>query len=134
RFYCHENSNIHRGAHTLATRATDAYEDARTKVAEFLGAPSSDGIVFTRGTTESINLVAQAWGRAHIGPDDEIVLSQLEHHANIVPWQQLADQVGARLRVIPVDDTGALMVDRFLALLSDRTRLVAIAHVSNVLG
>ncbi len=133
-FYCHENSNIHRGAHTLATRATDAYENARTKVAEFLGAPSSDGIVFTRGTTESINLVAQTWGRAHIGPGDEVVLSQLEHHANIVPWQQLADQAGARLRVIPVDDTGALMVDRYLALLGERTKLVAIAHVSNVLG
>ena len=134
RFYNHENSNIHRGAHTLATRATEAYEDARVKVAEFIGAPSSDRIVFTRGTTESINLVAQAWGRTHVGPGDEIVLSHFEHHANIVPWQQLAGDVGARLRVVPVDDDGRFMLDRYLGLLSGRTRLVTISHVSNVLG
>jgi cysteine desulfurase/selenocysteine lyase len=133
-FYRHENSNVHRGAHALAARATDAYEDARTKVAEFIGAPSSDGVIFTRGTTESINLVAQTWGSMHIGRGDEIVLSQLEHHANIVPWQQLADRAGARLRVTPVDDAGQLMLDRYYALLSERTKLVAIAHVSNVLG
>ena len=133
-FYQHENSNIHRGAHTLAARATDAYEGARSAVADFLGASSADDIVFTRGTTESINLVAQAWGREHVGPGDEIVLSHLEHHANIVPWQQLADQTGAKLRIIPVDDDGCLLLDRFGDLLSDRTRLVAIAHVSNVLG
>jgi cysteine desulfurase / selenocysteine lyase len=133
-FYRHENSNVHRGAHFLAARATDAYEDARAKVAEFIGAPASDSVIFTRGTTESINLVAQAWGNGHIGRGDEIVLSQLEHHANIVPWQQLADRVGARLRVIPVDDAGQLMLDRYFALLSDRTKLVATAHVSNVLG
>ena len=133
-FYRHENSNVHRGAHTLAARATDAYEDARAKIADFIGAPSTDGIVFTRGTTESINLVAQAWGGAHVGRGDEILLSQLEHHANIVPWQQLADRAGARLRVIPVDDSGQLMLDRYHAMLGERTRLVAIAHVSNVLG
>ncbi len=133
-FYCRENSNIHRGAHTLAARATDAYEGARSTVAEFLDAPSSDTIVFTRGTTESINMVAQAWGRGHVRLGDEIVVSQLEHHANIVPWQQLADQTGAKLRVIPTDETGQLMFDRYAALLNERTKLVAIAHVSNVLG
>jgi len=133
-FYRRENSNVHRGAHALAARATDAYEDARAKVAEFIGAPSADGIVFTRGTTESINLVAQAWGSMHVGRGDEIVLSQLEHHANIVPWQQLAERAGARLRVIPADDSGRLMLDRYPSLLSERTKLVAIAHVSNVLG
>ena len=133
-FYAYENSNIHRGAHTLAARATDAYEEARSTVAEFLGAGSSEAIIFTRGTTESINLVAQAWGGAHVGRGDEIVLSQLEHHANIVPWQQLADRVGAKLRVVAVDDSGQLMLDRYHAVLSERTKLVAIAHVSNVLG
>ncbi len=133
-FYAHENSNIHRGAHTLATKATDAYEDARCKVATFLGAPSSDSIVFTRGTTEAINLVAQTWGREHLGPGDEILVSHLEHHANIVPWQLLASQAGAKLKVIPVDDDGQLRLDGLTALLSDRTRLVAVAHVSNVLG
>jgi cysteine desulfurase / selenocysteine lyase len=133
-FYTRENSNIHRGAHTLAARATDAYEEARSTAAEFLGAPSSDGIIFTRGTTESINLVAQAWGRKHVGPGDEIVLSQLEHHANIVPWQQLANLTGARLRVIPTSADGELLLDRYAALLNERTKLVAVSHVSNVLG
>jgi cysteine desulfurase / selenocysteine lyase len=133
-FYARENSNVHRGAHTFATRATDAYEEARSKVAAFLGAGSAEEIVFTRGTTESINLVAQSWGRSHVGPGDEIVLSQLEHHANIVPWQLLAEQTGARLRVIEVEDDGRVAFDRYTALLSDRTKLVAVAHVSNVLG
>ncbi len=133
-FYAHENSNIHRGAHTMATRATDAFEAARCKVADFLGAPSSDDVVFTRGTTEAINLVAQTWGAQHVGPGDEIVVSHLEHHANIVPWQLLADQTGAKLRVIPVDDDGELLLDQLGALLNERTKLVAVAHVSNVLG
>src|SRR5271165_6036725 len=133
-FYAHENSNIHRAAHTLAARATDAYEGARAKVADFLGASSSEDIVFTRGTTEAINLVAQAWGRKHIGPADEIVISHLEHHANIVPWQQLAQETGAKLKVIPVDEDGQLLLDAYADLLSDRTRLVSVAHVSNVLG
>jgi len=133
-FYSRENSNVHRGAHSLAARATDAYEDARATIAAFIGAPSGDGVVFTRGTTESINLVAQAWGSVHVGRGDEILLSQLEHHANIVPWQQLADRAGARLRVIPVDDSGQVMLDRYHAMLGARTKLVAIAHVSNVLG
>ena len=133
-FYEHENSNIHRGAHELAARATDAYEGARDAVARFLGAPSSDDIVFVRGTTEAINLVAQSWGRANVGPGDEIVISHLEHHANIVPWQQLAAEQGARLRVIPVDGSGQILLDEYRSLLSDRTRLVAVTHVSNALG
>ncbi len=133
-FYAHENSNVHRAAHTLAARATDAYEGARAKVADFVGASSSDDIVFARGTTEAINLVAQAWGRKYVGPDDEIVISHLEHHANIVPWQQLAEQTGAKLKVIPVDDDGQLVMPAYADLLSDRTRLVSVAHVSNVLG
>ena len=133
-FYAHENSNVHRAAHTMAARATDAYESARTTVAGFLGAPSADNVVFTRGTTEAINLVAQSWGRKHVGPDDEIVVSHLEHHANIVPWQQLCAETGAKLKVIPVDDDGRLLLDAYGSLLNPRTRLVSVAHVSNVLG
>ena len=133
-FYAHENSNIHRSAHSLAARASDAYEGARATVAEFLGAASASDIVFTRGTTEAINLVAQSWGRRHVGAGDEIVVSHLEHHANIVPWQQLATEKGAKLKVIPVDDEGRLLLDAYGDLLSDRTRLVAVAQVSNVLG
>src|SRR5712691_1091296 len=133
-FYAHENSNIHRGAHSLATQATDAYEDARAKVADFLGAATADSIVFTRGTTESVNLVAQTWGRANIGPGDEIMISQLEHHANIVPWQLLAEQTGATIKVIPVDEDGELRLDSYLGMLGKRSKMVAVAHVSNVLG
>jgi cysteine desulfurase / selenocysteine lyase len=134
RFYAHENSNIHRAAHQLAARATQAYEDARDTVARFLGAPSSEDIVFVRGTTEAINLVAQSWGRTYVGPGDEIVLSCLEHHANIVPWQLLAEERGATLRVMPVDDSGQIILDEYRKLLTDRTRVVAVAHVSNALG
>ena len=133
-FYAHENSNIHRAAHELAARATQAYEDARDTVASFLGAPSSEDIVFVRGATEAINLVAQSWGRKYVGSGDEIVLSCLEHHANIVPWQLLAEERGARLRVIPVDDSGQIILDEYRKLLTDRTRVVAVAHVSNALG
>ena len=133
-FYRHENSNIHRGAHEMAARATDAYEDAREKVARFLNASCSDEIVFVRGTTEAINLVAQAWGRANVGPGDEILITWLEHHANIVPWQQLCQATGARLRVAPVDDSGQVILDEYERLLSDRTRIVAFSHVSNALG
>jgi cysteine desulfurase / selenocysteine lyase len=133
-FYRHENSNIHRGAHELAARATDAYERARDTAARFLHASSSDEIVFERGTTEAINLVAQAWGSNNVGPGDEILITWLEHHANIVPWQQLCQHTGARLRVAPVDDSGRVMLDEFERLLSDRTRIVAFSHVSNVLG
>ncbi len=133
-FYEHENSNIHRAAHELAARATDAYEDARTKVAHFLNASSSKEIVFVRGATEAINLVAQSWGRRHIGKDDEIVISWIEHHANIVPWQMLAAEKGARLRVAPVDDDGQILLDEYEKLLNSRTRLVSITQVSNALG
>lgn len=133
-FYEHENSNIHRAAHELAARATDAYEDARNKVAHFLNASSSKEIVFVRGATEAINLVAQSWGRRHIGKDDEIVISWIEHHANIVPWQMLAAEKGARLRVAPVDDDGQILLDEYEKLLNPRTRLVSITQVSNALG
>lgn len=133
-FYAHENSNIHRAAHELAARATDAYESARNKVAKFLGAASSEEIIFVRGATEGINLVAAAWGRQHVGEGDEIVVSHLEHHANIVPWQMLATEKKAKLRVIPVDDTGQVRLDEYQKLLNDRTRIVAVTQVSNALG
>jgi len=133
-FYRHENSNVHRGAHELGERATEAYEQARAQAARFLGASSDDEIVFVRGTTEAINLVAQSWGRANVGAGDEILVSCLEHHANIVPWQQLCQETGAQLRVAPVDDSGQILLADYDRLLSDRTRIVAFAHVSNTLG
>ncbi|MGP0049427.1 MAG: family 2A encapsulin nanocompartment cargo protein cysteine desulfurase [Solirubrobacteraceae bacterium] len=133
-FYRHENSNVHRGAHELAARATDAYETARDTVADFLHAGSSDEIVFVRGATEAINLVAQAWGRDNLRAGDEIVITWLEHHANIVPWQQLCQETGARLRVVPVDDSGQVILDAYERLLGPATRLVAFAHVANALG
>lgn len=133
-FYTHENSNIHRAAHELAARATDAYEDARDTVRRFIGAPRSENIVFVRGTTEAINLVAYAWGGKHLGPGDEIVITHLEHHANIVPWQLIAQQTGAVIKVAPVDDAGNLLLDRFTDLLGPRTKIVAATHVSNALG
>jgi cysteine desulfurase/selenocysteine lyase len=112
-FYAHENSNVHRGAHTLAARSTDAYEAAREKVRGFLNAPSASEIIFVRGTTEGINLVAQSWGRQNIGKDDEIIITWLEHHANIVPWQMLCAETGAKLRVVPVDETGQVLLDQY---------------------
>ncbi len=133
-FYEHENSNIHRAAHELAARATDAYEGARETVRRFIGAASTDEIVFVRGTTEAINLVAKSWGAANVGPGDEIIVSHLEHHANIVPWQQLCAAKGAHLRVIPVDDTGQVLLEEYAKLLNDRTKLVAVTQVSNALG
>jgi cysteine desulfurase/selenocysteine lyase len=133
-FYAHENSNIHRAAHTLAARATDAYEAAREKVRRFLNASSSREIIFVRGATEGINLVAQSWGRRHIQKDDEIVITWLEHHANIVPWQMLCAEKGAKLRVAPVDSTGQVLLDEYEKLLNSHTKLVAFAHVSNALG
>lgn len=133
-FYANYNSNIHRGAHALATEATDAYEGAREKVREFLGAEEKSEIIFVRGTTEGINLVAQSWGRANVGEGDEIILSHLEHHANIVPWQQLADEKGAKLKVIPVNDRGELMMDVYRDLFSPKTKIVAVTHASNTLG
>ena len=133
-FYEHENSNIHRAAHELAARATDAYEAARGKVARFLGAGATEEILFVRGATEGINLIAKSWGPANVGEGDEIVVTWLEHHANIVPWQQLAAAVGAKLRVAPVDDDGQVRLDEYAKLLNPRTRLVAFTHVSNALG
>ena len=133
-FYANENSNIHRAAHELAARATDAYEAARKKVAQFIGASSPDEIIFVRGTTEAINLVAQSWGKQNIGEGDEIVISHLEHHANIVPWQMLAAEKGAKLRVIPVDERGQVRLDEYQKLLNSRTKIVSVTHVSNTLG
>jgi len=133
-FYEHENSNIHRGAHTLAARATDAYESGRESVRRFLNAGSTSEILFVRGATEGINLVAQSWGRRNVAAGDEIVLTHLEHHANIVPWQQLCAQTGARLRIAPVDDRGDVILDAYERLLGPRTRLVAFPQVSNALG
>ena len=133
-FYEHENSNIHRAAHELAARATDAYEQARDITARFLNAPSAEDIVFVRGTTEGINLVAQSWGRQNLLAGDEIVITWLEHHANIVPWQLLCEVTGAKLRVVPVDDSGQVLLGDYQKLLNSRTKLVSFTHVSNALG
>jgi cysteine desulfurase/selenocysteine lyase len=133
-FYRHENSNIHRAAHTLAARATDAYESAREKTRRFLNASSTREIIFVRGTTEGINLIAQAWGRRHVQKDDEVLITWLEHHANIVPWQQLCSEKGARLRVAPVNDRGEVILEEYEKLLSPRTRIVSFSQVSNALG
>ncbi|MEU4805455.1 SufS family cysteine desulfurase [Actinosynnema sp. NPDC023587] len=133
-FYLTCNSNVHRGAHALARRATDAYEGARAKVAAFLGAAGPEEVVFVRGTTEAVNLVAGSWGEAEVRAGDEILLTELEHHANIVPWQQLAKRRRATLKVVPVDPDGALDLGAFRALLSQRTALLAVTHASNVLG
>lgn len=133
-FYAHENSNIHRAAHELAARATDAYEGARERARRFINAPDVNEVIFVRGTTEAINLVAKSWGAQHVGEGDEIIVSNLEHHANIVPWQQLAAAKGARLRVIPVDDSGQILLDEYQKLLNDRTRIVSVTQVSNALG
>ncbi len=133
-FYEHENSNIHRAAHALAARATDAYEAARESVRRFVNAPSVENIVFVRGTTEGINLVAQSWGRKNVKSGDEIIVSHLEHHANIVPWQMLCAEVGAKLKVIPVDDRGQIILSEYERLLSPKTKLVSVTQVSNALG
>jgi cysteine desulfurase/selenocysteine lyase len=134
RYYSEDNGNVHRGVHWLSERATDAYEEARDIVRRFLNAAESREIVFVRGTTEAINLVAQTYGRTHVGAGDEIVISTLEHHSNIVPWQLLCEEKGARLRVIPITDAGELDLDAYEKLLSDRTRIVSVVHVSNALG
>lgn len=133
-FYQHENSNIHRAAHELAARATDAYEAARKKVQHFLGAKSPNEIIFVRGATEAINLVAQSWGDQYLKSGDEIIVSNLEHHANIVPWKRLADKKHLTLKVIPVDDDGQILLDEYAKLFSSRTKLVAFTQVSNALG
>lgn len=133
-FYRHENSNIHRAAHTLAARATDAYESAREKCRRFLNASSTREIIFVRGTTEGINLVAQSWGRRHVEKDDEVVITWLEHHANIVPWQMLCSEKGARLRVAPVNDRGEIILEEYERLLGPKTKIVSFSQVSNALG
>ncbi len=133
-FYAKHNSNIHRAAHTLAARSTDLFEGGREAVRRFLNAPSKDDIVFLRGTTEAINLVAASYGGANIGPGDEIILSTIEHHANIVPWQLLAQRTGATIRVIPVNDRGEIIFEQYAALLSGRTKIVSVTHVANALG
>ena len=134
RYYAHGNANIHRGVYVLSEEATAAYDAARVKVQRFLNAASSREIVFTRSSTESINLVAHSFGRRNIGPGDEIVITHMEHHSNIVPWQLLCEQVGARLRVAPIDDSGTLQLDELEGLLGPRTRLVSVVHLSNSLG
>jgi len=134
RYYASENANIHRGVHYLSQLATEAYETVRQKVAAFLNAPSSREIVFVRGTTEGINLVAQTYGRAFLGAGDEVLITGMEHHSNIVPWQLLAAQTGVVLRVAPIDDRGELDLAGFERSLSERTRLVAVVHLSNALG
>lgn len=133
-YYEHENSNVHRGAHTLAARSTDAYEGARDIVRDFIGAPSSEEIVFVRGTTEAINLVANAYVKPLLAPGDEIIVSILEHHANIVPWQLVAQATGAVIKVIPCDETGQLLLHEYEKLFTKRTKFVSVTHVSNVLG
>jgi len=134
RFYENDNANVHRGLHELSSRATAAYEDARAKVARYLGAASADEIVFTRGTTEGINLVAQAWGGKFVRAGDVILLTEMEHHSNLVPWQLLAQRTGARLRFVPVREDGALALDQLGALLTPEVKLFAFTHISNSLG
>jgi cysteine desulfurase / selenocysteine lyase len=133
-YYRHANANIHRATHLLSERATALYEGARAKAAAFINAPDPRTIVLTKGTTDGINLVAQSYGRTNLRPEDEIVISWLEHHSNIVPWQILCEQTGAVLRVIPIDGLGQIDMEAYAALLSERTRLVAVSHVSNALG
>jgi len=133
-FYRHENSNVHRGAHELAARSTDAYEAARETIAKFLGSPLKDNIVFVRGTTEGINLAAQAYVKPLLSAGDEIILTILEHHANIVPWQMIAQETGALIKVAPVDDTGQIILSRYAELFTRRTKFVSVTHVSNALG
>jgi cysteine desulfurase/selenocysteine lyase len=134
RYYEHDNANVHRGLHELSSRATEAYEKSRQRVADYLGAASADEIVFTRGTTESINLVAQAWGGKFLREGDVILLTEMEHHSNLVPWQLLVEQTGARLRFVPVRDDGTLALDQLDSLLTPEVKLFAFTHVSNSLG
>jgi cysteine desulfurase/selenocysteine lyase len=133
-YYTSENANIHRGVHHLSQVATDSYEGARGKVRQFLNAAMDREIIFTRGTTESINLVAHSYGRKNIGEGDEIIITEMEHHSNIVPWQMLCEEKGATLRYVPIDDQGDLLIDELEKLITPRTRLVAVVHISNALG
>lgn len=133
-YYEHSNANVHRGLHELSNRATEAYEEARVKVARYLGAGSPEEIVFTRGTTEGINLVAQAWGGRYVKEGDVVLLTEMEHHSNLVPWQLLADRTGARLRFVPVNEDGTLALDQLDALLTPEVKLFSFTHISNSLG
>ena len=134
RYYESENANIHRGVYLLSQEATAAYESARERIARFINAAESREIIFTRGTTESINLVASSWGRTNLKAGDEIIVTAMEHHSNIVPWQLIAEQTGAKLRVIPIDDRGQLLMDQYEKILSDRTKIVSVVQLSNSLG
>lgn len=133
-YYEHHNANIHRGLHTLAEEATNAYEAVRHKAAAFVNAPGSESVIFTRNTTESINLVANAWGRRFLRPGDEILLTVMEHHSNLVPWQLVAQATGAVLKFVDIDEEGRLVYDSLQRLVTDRTKVLAVAHMSNVLG
>jgi len=134
RFYRAHNANVHRGVHTLSQEATDAYEGGRQSVVEFINAGSEREVIFTRGTTESINLVAQSFVRPRVGPGDEILVTRMEHHSNIVPWQMVCEQTGARLRVVPINQRGEVLLEELDAMLSDRVRLLGVVHISNALG
>ena len=134
RYYQHDNANIHRGVHTLSMRATEAHDEARETVRHFIQAADASEIVFVRGATEAVNLVAETYGRANVSAGDEVLITAMEHHSNIVPWQMLCEEKGAHLRVAPMNDAGELELDAFEKLLSPRTRMVAVAHVSNALG
>ncbi|MDR0368696.1 MAG: cysteine desulfurase, partial [Bacteroidales bacterium] len=133
-YYTQYNSNIHRGTHTLSRQATEMFEQSREKIRQFIGAKHAHEIIFTKGTTESVNLVASSFAKAFLKPDDEIIISAMEHHANIVPWQLAGEQYGSRLKIIPLDENGDLQLEAYENLFSERTKLVAVSHVSNVLG
>ena len=134
RYYSTENANIHRGVHFLSQQATFSYERARARIRQFVNASDNCEIIFVRGTTEAINLVSHSYGRQHVGPGDEIIVSHMEHHSNIVPWQLLCEEKGAKLKVVPIDDAGEFLFDEYEKLLSERTKLVAVTHASNALG
>ena len=134
RYYSTENANVHRGVHTLSQNATDDYEGARAKVKRLLNAADDHEIIFTRGTTDSLNIVAQSFGKQSLGPGDEVIVSNMEHHSNIVPWQMLREEKGVVLSVVPIDESGELLMDEYERMLSPRTKLVSITHVSNALG
>ena len=133
-YYQSENANVHRGVYHLSQTATELYDGARAKIAAFIGAREPETVIFTSGTTDSINLVAQSWGRARLSPGDEVLITGMEHHSNIVPWQMICEEKKAKLRIIPLNDDGSLQLDKFEKMLSDKTKMVAVAHVSNTLG
>ena len=133
-YYSQDNANVHRGVHTLSSRATQTYENAIVLLQKFIGAQTTKEIIFTKGTTESINLVAHSWGRQFLQTGDEILISQLEHHSNIVPWQIVAKERGCHIKVIPINDQGEILLDDYTKLLSEKTKIVAVNHISNALG